>query len=246
MQEAAHDRHFGLEGVAGGELGGTAQTTKESRTLSLCACRGCLRNSTCQNVPFLGWLDNKGHPKECDCVDCRCLREGFRRWNRNLDGAEVAARFGLPLPNRDGLWILPPGWDGCVHERGLDPDMPQWIRIGPEHRDYNFKLVHMRPLVFRGTRSSDDGWSQPHPNDVLWLFQKYEEWVAGHADKSLKQILHVLEEASLVWSTTARAPWLPGSYWWWWVDTDATDAARVLKSPWSCGTFTTSKLERPP
>ena len=125
-----------------------------------------------------------------------------------MDGAEVAARFGLRLPNRDGLWILPPGWDGCVHERGLDPDMPQWTRIGPEHRDYNFKLVHVRPLVFRGARSSDDGWSQPHPNDVLWLFQKYDEWVAGHADKSLRQFCTFWRR--LAWFG-AQQPVRPGS-----------------------------------
>ena len=48
-----------------------------------CTCRGCRRNAACRNIPFLGWLDNEGHPKECDCIDCRCLREGFRKWNRN-------------------------------------------------------------------------------------------------------------------------------------------------------------------
>ena len=211
-----------------------------------CTCRGCRRNTACRNVPFLGWLGSHDHPEECGCLECRCLRKGVHRWNRNLDGAEAVDRLCGRLCSRDGRWILPPGWDGCVHEHGLDPDLPQWIRIGPEQHTYNFKLVHVRPLMFRGTRSSNDGWSQPRANDVLWLFQKYDQWVAGHADKSLRQILHVLEEASLVWSTTARTPWLPGSYWWWWVDNDTTNAARILESPWFCGTFTTSKLERPP
>ena len=211
-----------------------------------CTCRGCRRNTTCRNIPFLGWLGHKGHPQECDCLDCTCVRDGYRKLNRNLVDAEVAATLGVRLRSRDGPWILPPGWDGCVHEQGLDPDMPQWIRIGPGQHEYSFKLVHMRPLVFRGTRSSDDGWSRPRPNDVLWLSQKCNEWVAGHADKSLRQIPHVLEEASLVWSTTARTPWLPGSYWWWWVDNDTTNAARILESPWFCGTFATSKLEHPP
>ena len=47
----------------------------------------------------------------CDCISCICVREGVHRWNRNLDGADLAAEHGVRICGRDG-WVLAPGQGG--------------------------------------------------------------------------------------------------------------------------------------
>ena len=91
-------------------------------------------------------------------------------------------------------------------------------------------------------RSSGDQWSRPGANDVLWLFRKWDHWVAGHADKETKQIQDVLDKARLIWSTSALCPWLVGVYDWRWVDNDASALGHTVIAPWFCGTLDTQIL----
>ena len=199
------------------------------------------RLSSEEDARYHGWLQSEGHQDECSCTDCSCLREGWHFWNDSLDGADAAAGHGVPIRGRDG-WVLPPGWEGRVDDSTTDPDLPKWIRIGRKLQGYNFELVHNRPVVYRCVRSSDDKWSRPNTNDVLWLFRKYDQWVAGHADKETGQIQDVLDEAHLVWSTEAQLPWIEGYYDWRWVDNDRSKEAQEVIAPWFCGTFGTHEL----
>jgi hypothetical protein len=189
--------------------------------------------------------DNLHHLNDCDCLDCRCCREGFRQWNLNLDGADIAARHYVRIRGRDGC-VLPPGWGGEVEEGLKHPDLPKWIRIGHERYKYNFKMVHAKPLVYRGIRSSDDRWSQPDACEVLWLFRKWGRWVCGHADKDEKSMKRILGSCRLVWSTDAYLPVAPGAFALYWVDNDKSRTANAMISPWLCGTFATHEIEHPP
>ena len=158
-----------------------------------------------------------------------------------MDGADTAAEHGVPVHGRNG-WVLPPGWEGRVNDSITDPDLPKWIRIGQKHHGYDFELVHNRPVIYRCVRSSDDRWSRAGTTDILWLFRKYDQGVAGHADKEMKQIQGVLGQARLVWSTEAQMPWIEGYYDWRWVDHDSSKAAHAAIAPWFCGTFYTREL----
>ena len=178
-------------------------------------------------------------------MDCCCLREGWHFWNANLDGAAEAAEFRTRIRGRDG-WVLPPGWEGRVDDSVTHPDFPKWIRIGEEYYGYDFELVHIQPLVYRCVRSSGDRWSRPGTNDILWLFWKCEQWVAGHARKETEHVQDVLDEAQerLVWSTRARWPWQEGNHEWMWVDNEASNVALRALVSWFSGTFSTRELVR--
>ena len=176
-------------------------------------------------------------------MDCCCVREGWHFWNKNWDGADVAAEHGVRIRGRNG-WVLPPGWEGRVDVSITHPDLPKWIRIGKEYDGYDFELVHIRPLVYRCVRSSGDRWSRPGADDVLWLFEKGNCWVAGHADKEAKQIQDVLDEAQehLVWSTRVQCPWTEGYHEWMWADNDASHVALGALVVGRPGTFRTRRL----
>lgn len=167
------------------------------------------------------------------------------KWNLNLDGAKLAALFHSNVFGRDG-WVMPPQDDGVVAEDIHHPTLPDWICIGAEHDEYNFKLVHAWPLVYRCTRSSADRWSQPGPNDVLWLFEKCGTWVAGHANRDTTRICMMLEDWRLVWSTTSLLPVLPGEYDWYWVDAGSSRTLKTVVSPWFYGQCRTQEIAPPP
>ena len=80
---------------------------------------------------------------------------------------------------------------------------------------------------------------RPGANDILWLFRKWDHWVAGHANKETKQIQDVLDEARLVWSTRAQRPWTKGYHDWGWVDHEASKLTHALRATWFCGSFRT-------
>ena len=194
-----------------------------------------------QDTRYRGWLQNEGHPEECPCIDCCCLREGWHFWNKKLDGAALADRDGVPVRGRDG-WVLPPGWDGRVTDSHSHWRLPGYIRIGEEYQGYNFELVHIRPVVYRCERSSGDRWSRPGAKDVLWLFRKWGHWVAGHANEKAKQIQDVLDKARLVWSTDADIPRIEGYCVWMWVDNDASNKAQSVIAPWWRGYCRTREI----
>ena len=151
--------------------------------------------------------------------------------------------YSTRVRGRDS-WDLPPGWEGHVDRSVTRRDFPKWIRVGDEYYGYDFELVHIQPLVYRCRRDSGDRWSRPGANDILWLFWKCDQWVAGHADKKKKLVRDVLVEAQrrLVWCTRELAPWTEGDHEWMWVDNEASNVALRALVSWFSGIYSTREL----
>lgn len=87
----------------------------------------------------------------------------------------------------------------------MNETLPGMIFIGTRRQQFYYNLVALDPAVYRGTRSSDDGFPPAADGEVLWLFKREGLWVAGHAPQDCDSLAEILTSSKLVYATEENA-----------------------------------------
>jgi hypothetical protein len=93
----------------------------------------------------------------------------------------------------------------CGEGASMIETLPAAIFIGTRRQQFFYNLVALEPVVYRATRSSDDGFPPAADGEVLWLFKRDGLWVAGHAPQDCDSLDEILTTSKLVYATEENA-----------------------------------------
>jgi hypothetical protein len=93
------------------------------------------------------------------------------------------------------------GASPCEGGLSVYETLPAVLFIGTRRQQFMYHLVAVEPVVYRATRSSNDGFPPAAEGEVLWLFQRDGFWVAGHAPRDCDSLADILATSKLVYAT---------------------------------------------